>query len=330
MKNDVKVMTEVFRTALVWEKYVKLWSDALICVDSKLENNNDKIQKALSGIEEEEFIIATSEHMNEIYKDNAKKDIRKYRRIIFLVVGIISTVFIIAYVLRLLGLTKISAVFFMILIPVISGLGPMIILGVIIYCLYNWWKRKNDIKSSAPQKVSTQILISENNVKSYNSFLQKVKSENVYLIAKKQIIVSELNIAKKTLNQIYSYGLIPERYQGLIQVATIYGYLYNCICTSICGHGGVYERYEDDLIKGIIVNQLYLINEKLDMVIKNQQELKKTLDSIDMTLSGIKREIEHGNEMIRDIRANSAIGAAAQQQSAAHQEYISTAVWRSL
>ncbi len=330
MKNNVKVMTEVFRTALVWEKYVKLWSDALKCVDSKLENNNDKIQKALSGIEEEEFIIATSEHMNEIYKDNAKKDIRKYRRIIFLVVGIISTVLIIAYVLRLLGLTKISAAFFMVLIPFISGLGPMIILGVIIYCLYNWWKRKNDIKSSAPQKVSTQILVSENNVKSYNSFLQKVKSENVYLMAKKQIIVSELNKAKKTLNQIYSYGLIPERYQGLIQVATIYGYLYNCICTSICGHGGVYERYEDDLIKGVIVNQLYLINEKLNMVIKNQQELKKTLDSIDMTLSGIKREIEHGNEMLSDIRTNSAIGAAAQQQSAAHQEYISTAVWRNL
>ncbi len=330
MKNDVKIMTDVFKNAMIFEKYKKLWSDALNYVDGLLANNDRKTQNALAGIEQEEFTIATAEHMNEIYTENAKNDIKKHRKTVAILLSTIGIFLIFLVLLFLLNFKKAAAMLLMVLSPIFVGIGPMVILGIIIYNLYNSHKRKNDMKKLTSQNVNHQKSVAANNIKSYNSFLQKVKSERTHLLTKRQTIVTEFNKAKNTLNQIYSYGLIPERYQGLVQTATIYGYLYNGICTNICGHGGVYERYEDDLQRSVIIGQLDSISKKLDIVIKNQQELKRTLDSIDITLSGIKREVEYGNQLLSDIRTNTAIGAAAAQQSAAHQEYIATAVWRSL
>lgn len=330
MKNDVKIMTDVFKNAMVFEKHKKLWSDALNYVDGLLAKNYKKTQNALAGIEQEEFTIATVEQMNEIYIENAKNDIKKHRKTVTVLLSTIGIFLIALVILFLLDLKQAAAMLLMVLSPVFIGIGPMVILGIIIYSFYNSHKRKNDMKKLTPQNVHHQKNVATNNIKSYNSFLQKAKSEKTHLLTKRQIIVTEFNKAKNTLEQIYSYGLIPERYQGLVQTATIYGYLYNGICTNICGHGGVYERYEEDLKFGVIVGYLDAISSKLDIVIKNQQELMRTLNSIDITLSEIKKEVEYGNQMLSDIRTNTAIGAAAAQQSAAHQEYIATAVWRSL
>lgn len=330
MKNDVKIMTDVFKYAMIFEKHKKLWSDALNHVDHLLANNNSKNQRALTGIEQEEFIIATAKDKNDVYIENAKKDIKKYKIIITTILSIIAVLLITFTLLFLLNLQEVFVMLFMVFSLILVGPGPIVILGIIVYCLYNVHKRKKDIKNLTSQNVDQQINVATNNIQSYNSFIQKAKSERTHLLTKKQIIMTELNKAKSTLAEIYSYGLIPERFQGLAQTSTIYGYLHDGICTNICGHGGVYERYLNDLQIGIITEQLSSINRKLDVVIKNQQELISVLNSIDTTLSGIKKEVEYGNQLLGDIRTTSAIGAAAAQQSAAHHEYIATAVWRNL
>lgn len=328
MKDNVKIMTNVFRNAMTFEKYTKLWLDASAYIDNLLLINKQRTDNALTGIENEESKLASLEKNYKKYNDNIKKDVKKYLKILFLILGVVSILLICLTVLYALNMKKIFAMLLYVTSPLYIGVAPIIILFIIIRTIYCLHKRKKDRQILTPENCSKEKLVAANNIKSYRSFLEKAKSEKSHLLSKKQYILTEYKKAKNVLDDIYSKGLIPERYQGLVQTATIYGYLYNGICTNIRGHGGVYERYEDDLQRGIIIGLLENISNKLDVVIKNQKEMIKILNYIDSTLTDIKHEIHHSNELLSEINTNTAITAAATQQSAAYQEYIATAVWR--
>lgn len=332
MRDNVEIMTDVFKNAMTFERYAKTWADALAYIDSLLASNKSKTDNALSGIENEQYIINNIDSTYAVYKSNAKKDMRKSRRkgltilVTTLLVLAVSGIFY--YFGMSSGNTALGAIGGIVLMFLTMTIVPVIILAIIVSNLYKAHVRKKDVQKFSSQNSSQKKIVAANNIKSYNSFLEKTKKEKTYLLSKRQTVMSEYNEAKGVLNQIYGTGLIPERYQGLVETATIYGYLYNGICTSIRGHGGVYERYENDLQHGEIIGALNAINQKLNIVIKNQNKLYEEMCAINSSLSDIKSEIAYGNKALEDIRKNSAITATASAQSAAANSYVANAVWR--
>lgn len=328
LRENVAVMTEVFKNAMTFEKYVKIWTDSLTYVNSLLAANSNSTKNALAGIRQEQHSIDTVDDEYAKYRANAKKDIRKNRMICLILSGILASLIIVGVILYTLRLEQAFYVFDTLMIPIFSDFGPIVFIAIIGYNLYKIHKRKKDMKQLTVQDSSHKKLVAENNIRAYNAYIEKAKTEKEHLISKKQEVLIQYNNAKTVLNDIYALDLIPKNYHGLVETATIYGYLYNRVCTCIGGHGGVYERYEDDKRCGVIISELKLINHKLDNVIKNQKELCEVVRSIDSTVSQIKSEIEHSNKIMSDIRTNSSITATATSQSAAAQSYIASVVWR--
>lgn len=332
MKDNVDIMTDVFKNAMIFERYTKTWGDTLAYINGLLLNNKNNEDNALSEIEREQYKINNVDRQYAEYKSSAKKDIRKSVGKIIIILTVVLLLLAVSGFMYKIGLSSenstLAAIGGGVLAMLTMTLFPFIILAVIASAIYKAHVRKNDVKKYSSQNSSREKVVAHNNIVSYNSFLDKTRKERSYLLSKKQEITQEYKESKKILDEIYSTDLIPKRYQGLVQTATIYGYLYNGICTNIRGHGGVYERYEDDLTKHEIVNALNMINSKLDIVIKNQNILYEEICAINSNLGDIKREISYGNETLKDIRRNSSIAATASAQSAAANSYIATAVWR--
>lgn len=320
LKDSVSVMTQVFKNAMIFERYVKIWSDSLRYVNAELNNNAAKKKEAMSNLEWEQrnFNTLDGEYLE---KTKAmKKRIRK-SWLTILVVLVTTAIYVLAGLAP--GDNIIKMLF--LLTAEFAPLALLIILGINISTIV---KNKKELKKygSANQKYAATV--SSNNITSLNSFLSKNEKEKQLMLSEKANIIQQLNAAQQTLNRIYALCLIPRRYQGLVQTATIYGYLETGRCNTICGHGGVYDTYEKDLQAGLIIGNLVEINKKLDIVIHNQERLYDEMESINNTVGSIKREIDTSNQTLNKIERNSAIAAAAATQSAAAQSYIATEVWR--
>lgn len=323
LKDNVEVMTKHFNNAMVFEQYVKIWTDSLNFINSKIDNNQVRLQDALSGMENEQYRIESIDNTYYEQINNIKQKKRKHQIIVLAIVIISMALLIAGIVLSYQG----NIIGSIMLIPFMT-LIPFILFIIVCINIYNIAKCSKEIKNYGAENKQYQKEVSKNNINSYNIFVKKLDGENAALLSKKAEIIKQLNESKRILVSIYSEQLIPKRYQGLIPVSTIYGYLETGRCNMICGHGGVYDTYEKDLQAGIIINNLIEINRKLNIVINNQQKLYKVLQSIDSTVSSIKSEVENSGRKLDEIKKNSAIAATAASQSAAASSYVAYEVWR--
>ena len=112
-------------------------------------------------------------------------------------------------------------------------------------------------------------------------------------------IKESLNAAKKTLSEIYSLNVLPAKYRSFNAVATLYEYLENGVCTTVQGHGGIYDTYEYHLRLGDILAKLDDILKKLDSIANIQSflyqevcECNKKLDKIDDDILSAKQAFD--------------------------------------
>ena len=322
MKDNVEVMKSTFEHAMKFEQYVNLWTRALNLVDAKLQENKNREQDTISKIETERAIIQDAEGNWKTYSKNSKKLLNKYIRRIVITVSIIVILLGFTVFFTLMGKDDIASFFFL---PFAVGFGPLVFIAFIGYNVIACKQAKKEVDMFNNSEKEKQMQISHNNINSYNLFLEKTRKERVILTEKRQSIVAELNEAKNTLKSIYDLELIPKEYRGLVPVSTMYGYLISLRCTTICGHGGVYDTYVHDCQMGLIIQNLIDMNKKLDIVIRNQEKLYKAIQEVNSQLSSIQREIEYGNKQLSEINQNTAIAAAASSQTAA---LISYQNWR--
>lgn len=323
-RDNVELMTSVFRYAMTFEKYVKIWSDSLSYVNKLLKSNSINQANAFADISREEITINDIDDNYAAQMQIIKKDVKKYKIKVALIISIVLALLILGIALFTIN-AKAGIVFF---ILIFGGILPIIVVFSVIYFLHKSHRRKQDRNNYTVERKEHQKLVSTNNIKALKTFSEKLKAEEKLLYAKKEKIEKEYKEAKRILSEIYALELIPPIYRGLVPTATIYGYLVNGRCTIIRGHGGVYDTYENDLRAELIINNLMDINKKLDIVIQNQNKLYELVGSISTTLIGIKSEVERNGQTLREINRNSAIAATAQQQSAAAQQYIASQIWR--
>lgn len=86
--------------------------------------------------------------------------------------------------------------------------------------------------------------------------------------------------AKELLDQFYSLEIIRPKYRSMVCVATFLEYLENERCYKLTGPDGCYNKFEDELRQGIIINQLTNISNQLAQIRQNQELLADALDEI--------------------------------------------------
>ena len=116
------------------------------------------------------------------------------------------------------------------------------------------------------------------------------------------------------LTNVYSANIIYKKYQTVEACAAIFDYLESGRCYTLEGPYGAYNKYDDDLAKGIIISRLEEISIKMDVMISNQEKTYYILQEIDKNVSGMKKNIglvcdslQQANRKLEEIANNTMI-----------------------
>lgn len=137
----------------------------------------------------------------------------------------------------------------------------------------------------------------ENKLKNFQKSKEKILTEEIRAINKK------IDVIKETLDMLYNLRLngvlcLHPNYQGLVPISVIYGYFDTGRCTTLQGHEGAYNLYEDEKLKGLIIN-------KLDLVSKQLGNLQSSMIYVGQAISECNRRLSDlestSNRMISSV-----------------------------
>ncbi len=191
---------------------------------------------------------------------------------------------------------------------------------VAVICIASKKRRKKNqaILNAAYRKTfeDSEIKREHNNliIANYNVQLTEAKKAN--------------NLAYNNLVKVYNENILPPAYRNMVAAATMYQWLQYGICTQIYGHGGLFDKYDNELKYGRIIGRLDEINSKLDEVVSNQKTLIDQIEYsnqiAEKTYQSVQN-IESTNEQIlktnKNIERNTEITAMQSRYQTRMQEY---------
>lgn len=123
---------------------------------------------------------------------------------------------------------------------------------------------------------------------------------------------SQLTIAKEhynrthvTLTQFYNAGIIFPKYRSLVPVSMFYEYFASGRCSSLEGHEGAYNIYEQELRMNTIINKLDDIISRLDAIQENQYMLANAIRESNRTAQRIYDMVMDCSSKLQSIAADS-------------------------
>lgn len=131
----------------------------------------------------------------------------------------------------------------------------------------------------------------------YNSFVKETKTKaapviKMYNNERNELLVN-LKKVNNTLNELYSLRVngilcLHPNYRGLIPISIIYGYFDTGRCTDLQGHEGAYNLYEDERVKGLIINKLDGISKQLGQINSTMTYVASAIESCNDRLSSLE------------------------------------------
>lgn len=157
--------------------------------------------------------------------------------------------------------------------------------------------------------------------RTYSDEYERERAIKEYLLQQElNAAQNELSVVNKTLISLYALQIngvfcLHPTYQGLIPVSVIYGYFDTGRCSCLRGPGGAYNLYEDERIKGIIINQLGDIARGLrqlnasmryvgDLLDRCERQLKTLNKNMETLIDETSRMNTNMNEAFFDINSN--------------------------
>ena len=151
--------------------------------------------------------------------------------------------------------------------------------------------------------------------------------EETVVNQRQEEIHNALVAAKNSLMQIYSENVLPQKYRTLTAVATLYEYLETGRCNTIQGHGGIYDTYEVESLHLAQLQQMVQMNQTLSRMEDNQRYICQELRQANLTLSSINASLNEIEKTNAEIAKNTAISAAANQQTAVATSWLAWRAW---
>ena len=329
-KNNPEFMKEYLKQVLTFEKKIFIWEKNLQTANNKHSTLQEEKKKLMqtNDVKAEELRAVDGEVENEI--KNSKSEITrltneirssKKNQIISVCTLILGLLLAFLFFKPLFNgdideMTPLTLIFGLLA----QGGFFMAIISVIVFLCYIGTRKK------------CRLLISKHEANIRNNFyysqgVERKQALNRYLAdltvgiqrytssiqvtgENKIKIQSALDDAKRVLKDMYAMNVLPEKYRSLNAVATLYEYLENGICTTVMGHGGIYDTYEYHIRMGIIIAKLDDILRKLDSIIDNQNylyreicECKEKMSKIDNDIMAAKQAFDASSAASIELQA---------------------------
>lgn len=347
--NDPRYMKPYLKIALDIEADVLLWSDALEMNQEALHKTNQEIEElqatkrdvdhfestkeSLRASMEERKAVLEKELEEELQIEKKKKTKRKIvLGLVFVLVAIVSyfalPLLLPSYPwsdmelpLRLL----VSALF---VVGVVIAFVPLFLALTFLnhLLLRNTYHEPTEFQSLTYRLAALERKEREcqSNSRYVNTYLPQELQKQTFLVNRIHYIQKNLDEAKSLRDIIYSEGVLPQKYQNIVSVASLYQFLANGICTQIKGHGGIYDTYEYHVKLNEIITNLVEIRKMLHRIQANQEILYDKLNDIHDTLKDINSGIQNS---ANQIISNTAMTAEAAKRSAIAQEWRNRETW---
>lgn len=129
-----------------------------------------------------------------------------------------------------------------------------------------------------------------------------------------QMLEREMNVISATyketsdvLQMYYSKNIIYKKYRNLIAVSSIYEYLESGRCSSLEGHEGAYNIFENEIRQNIIINRLDEVIRCLNKIADNQYMLYSAIQESNKKISRLSDEFSRMADNLSAIENNTAI-----------------------
>ena len=171
------------------------------------------------------------------------------------------------------------------------------VIAAMVLCAWRVFRRHKEIVR-ANTHYREKVKEYESLVEADNLRVQKELQVKAELCAQRDAVLAEHQAAKNALDALYGLDIIDQekRYRDFAAVTTFHGYFRKEYVDRLLGPGQAYDRYDEALKIGEIINKLDIIINKLDEIAKNQAYLAALLHDSNNTL----RRIEHGNKKMLD------------------------------
>lgn len=321
--NDPVYMSQYLEHVVEFEKYVWIWTNAMNNTNGQLQTlykTRESLDNAvLQGINEnKELNMRYTAQANIRKKDSKNLKKRAVLSAVGFAVVIVALLFI--FILSQSGITEYSDAAYGL---VWAGIF-LLVFGI--YNIRRYFKNKQSIsqmkKFDLNNAANALVNSRKNQAEVYRAESQK---EELQLKEKQNEIFNELQEAKSTLKDMYDVDVLPEKYRSLSIAATLLGYLQTGRCNTVQGHGGIYDTYEKDLQNGTIISRLEEIRDSSLRIEGNQQLLISEMRQANTMLTSINQTVNRIDITTKQIGRNTAISAAANQQTAAAASWIA---WR--
>lgn len=173
--------------------------------------------------------------------------------------------------------------------------------------------------------IENQRIVANNNL-SYNG---RINEKSKYEEEMRYLTNVTIKETRELLNNYYSMGIIYHKYQNLTALASFNEYLKSGRCTTLVGHEGAYNIFEEEIRLDRILIKLDVIIEKLEQIKQNQYMLYVAIKDAQDTSKNILRElktIKNQNVNILNkagaIAENSYITACNSQITAQNTEFL--------
>lgn len=318
--NDPVYMSQYLEYVVEFEKYVWIWTNAMNTANNQLQmlyRKRNSLDNAVSqGINENKALNLRYAAQANIRKKDSKKFLK---RAVLSVIGfiVIIMVLLVIFVLNKSGITKYTEAAY----PLVWGGIFLFFFGI--YNINRYFKNKQSISQMKKFDVnSASEALVKNRKNQAELYRINSKEEELKIKEKQSEIFTALQDAKSSLRDIYAVNVLPERYRSFCAAATMLGYLQTGRCTAIQGHGGIYDTYEIDMQNRAIITTLEEIKNISLQIEANQQLLLSEMQQANRTLTNINQTVNRIDVTTKQIEKNTAISAAANQQTAAAASWI--------
>ncbi len=313
-------MQQYLEYVVEFEKYVWIWTNAMNTANNQLQSLYSRrkyLDNAVAqGINENNALNLKYAAQANTRKKDSKKYLKRATSSAIGFVGIILVLFIL-YGLHKSGITKFTDAAF----PLVYGAIFLFFFGI--YNIRRYSKNRQSISQMKRFDISgaSEALVT-NRKNQAETYRINSKDEELRIKEKQSEISTALNKARSSLRDIYAVNVFPERYRSLCAAATMLGYLKTGRCNTVQGHGGIYDTYEIDMQNRAIITRLEEIKNISLQIEANQRLLLNEMQQANRTLTNINQTLNRIDITTKQIEKNTAISAAANQQTAAAASWI--------
>lgn len=144
-----------------------------------------------------------------------------------------------------------------------------IVMAILIFAYEQWFWR------DTPEKKREEI--NQKKMEEYERKVEEYKKEKRIenekrdsFVMARNIISNNMHACKKTLESLYSVGIIYPKYRNFVAVASFCEYLNAGRCSSLEGHEGAYNIFENEIRQDVIISQLSEVIRNLESIRNNQ------------------------------------------------------------